>query len=150
MPTSMVRVSEMMTKDVIDSITQDASVADAARRMKELKRGCLVVIAHGQPLGIITERDLVQRVMAEMRSPEDTKVSQVMSSPLITVGPEALLTDAAAIMLNNRIRRLPVIEGMQVVGILTVTDFARFMHRKSGQDPMLAAMARAAILLAKT
>jgi signal-transduction protein with cAMP-binding, CBS, and nucleotidyltransferase domain len=150
MPESMTRVTELMTRDVIDTIGEDGSVADAARRMRERKRGCLIVTARGKPVGILTERDLVQRVIAEGRSPEKTKVSEVMSSPAITVGPEALVSDAATIMLQNRIRRLPVVEGTDVLGMLTVTDFAKFLQRRSGQDPMLAAMARAAVVLAQT
>jgi signal-transduction protein with cAMP-binding, CBS, and nucleotidyltransferase domain len=147
MPQSMDRVSESMTKDVIDSIEDHATVREAAQRMKKLRRGCLIVITKGRPVGIITERDLVQRVIADYK-PMDTRVSEVMSSPLITLGPEALVSDAANVMAENKIRRLPIVEGGQIVGMLTATDLARFLHRKSTSDPMLAAMARAAVLLA--
>jgi signal-transduction protein with cAMP-binding, CBS, and nucleotidyltransferase domain len=147
MPQNMTRVSELMTRDVIDSIEADATVREASERMKKLKRSCLVVIRKGHPVGIITERDLVQRVIADCK-PVETKVSEVMSSPLITLGPEALVSDAANVMTENGIRRLPIVENDQVVGMITATDFARFLHRKSGSDPMLAAMARAAVLLA--
>ena len=143
----MFRVSDLMTKDVVHTVTPEASVEEAAMRMKDVGRGCLVVIERGQPVGIITERDLVQKVLAGKLSPRDLRVSQIMSKPVLTVGPEALVSDAATIMMKNRIRRLVVTEGLRVVGILTVTDFASFLHRKAGSDPMLAAMARAARLL---
>jgi signal-transduction protein with cAMP-binding, CBS, and nucleotidyltransferase domain len=147
MAQSMNRVSELMTKDVIDCIEASDTVREAAERMKKLNRGCLIVIREGHPVGIITERDLVQRVIADYK-PASIKVSEVMSSPLITLGPEALVSDAANVMSENRIRRLPIVEGDQIVGMITVTDFARLLHRKSGNDPMLAAMARAALLFA--
>ncbi len=140
----MSRVSELMTKDVICSIGKDASAREAAVRMKTLRRGCLVVIDNGKLAGIITERDLVQRVLAEGLSPQEAKVSEVMSTPVLTVGPEALVSDAAKVMLENRIRRLVVTEGERVVGVLTVTDLAEHLRRKARSDPMLAAMARAA------
>ncbi len=140
----------MMTKDVIHTISQTASVEEAAQRMKQVGRGCLIVVEGGRPIGIITERDMVQKVMAEKLVPKNVKVSRIMSKPVITVGPEALVSDAANIMLQNKIRRLVITEGDRVVGVLTVTDFAKFLHRREGSDPMLAAMARAATLLSQT
>jgi signal-transduction protein with cAMP-binding, CBS, and nucleotidyltransferase domain len=140
----MSRVSELMTKDVICTVGKGASVQEAAERMKNLGRGCLIVIDNGKLGGIITERDLVQRVMAEKLPPGKTKVSQIMSTPVITTGPEALVSDAAKLMTENKIRRLVVTEGERVVGVLTVSDFASHLRRKGRSDPMLAAMARAA------
>jgi len=137
------RVSDVMTKDVIHTISEEASAFDAAREMKNAKRGCLIIVKRGTPTGIVTERDLVQRVMAEGKSPSDVKVSEVMSCPLISVGSEALVGDAARIMCENNIRRLPVMDGPLLVGMITVTDFARYLGKKSIDDPMLAAMSRA-------
>ena len=138
-----------MTKDVIHSVRSDSTVETAAERMNQVQRGCLVVMDGGKLVGIVTERDLVQRVMAKGYMPDKVRISEIMSKPVITVGPEALLTDAARIMMENRIRRLPVIEGFDVVGMLTVTDFAKYLSKRMGQDPMLAAMSRAAVLLAE-
>jgi CBS domain-containing protein len=144
------RVSGIMTKDVIHSIGPNVSIEEAARRMKQVQRGCLIVVDKGKPVGIITERDLVQKVIAERLESKVTLVSQVMSYPIVSVEPEALLSDAAIIMSKNKIRRLPVIEDTELVGILTVTDFAKHMLRKSVSDPMLSAMARANELLWQT
>ncbi len=140
----MSRVADLMTKDVICQVGKDATVQEAAKTMKGVGRGCLVVIDNAQLSGIITERDLVQRVMAEGLAPSEVRVSQIMSKPVITVGPEALVSDAAKIMVKNRIRRLVITEGQRVVGILTATDLAEHLRRKARSDPMLAAMARAA------
>ncbi len=144
---SMARVSDFMTKRVIHAVGPNSSVREASRRMKEVESGCLVVVDGARPIGIITERDLVQKVLAEGHSAEDMKVSEIMSKELITVGPEALVSDAAKIMVQNKVRRLVVTEGVHVVGILTATDFARLLLRKSRSDPMLAAMARAPPIL---
>ena len=133
-----------MTSDVIHTITDEASASDAAKQMKTMHRGCLIIVKQGQPVGIVTERDLVQRVMAVGAVASEVRISEVMSSPLVFIGPEALVTDAARIMSENRIRRLPVVDGTVLVGMLTVTDFAKYLRKKSASDPMLSAMARAA------
>jgi len=146
----MTRVSQVMTKTQIQFVRPSISVENAAQRMKEFQRGSLLVIDNGRLAGIITERDLVQRVIAEKKSPEKTQVSEIMSRPVITIGPEGLLTDAARIMTENKIRRLPVTEGTDVVGIVTVTDFAKHLNKLAGHDAMLAAMARASVVLAQS
>jgi CBS domain-containing protein len=138
------RVTEIMTKDVIHTIPEELSAAEAAKQMKSVQRGSLIVVKGSRPIGIVTERDLVQRVLAEGIPASNIKISQVMSHPLISIGPEALVTDAARIMSEHRIRRLPVMDGTVLVGIVTVTDFAKCLWRKSSSDPMLAAMSRAA------
>ena len=145
---NMVRVSEIMTKDVIHSIGKDASAREAADQMTRVNRGCLVVLGKNGPVGIITESDLTRRVIAKGLEPTEVKVLEIMSKPLITVGPEALVSDAAVIMAKNSIRRLPIVEGTTLVGIVTVTDFAKFLRRRLGvPDEMLVAMARAAELV---
>ncbi len=143
----MDRVSSLMTKDMVHTISPRATAREAAERMRTVGTGCLVVVLKGKPVGIVTERDLVHKVVAKAESSSVTLVSEVMSSPVITVGPEALLSDAAGIMVKNRIRRLVVTEGTRVVGILTVSDFARHLQRKGLSDPMLDAMARGALIL---
>ena len=69
-----------------------------------------------------------------------------MSTPVITAGPEGPDTDAAKVIMQNKIRRLLVAEGVRILGIVTATDFAEMMYEKSDSDPLLAAMARAALL----
>ncbi|HKT21293.1 MAG TPA: CBS domain-containing protein [Nitrososphaerales archaeon] len=143
----MDRVINIMSKAVIHTIRPDATIGEAARRMKEVNKGCLIVVDQRRPMGIITERDLVQKVLAAGRFPERVPVSEVMSTPVITVDPEAPVSDAALLMVKNKIRRLVVTEGGKVVGVLTVTDFAKYLQPKAGRDPMLDAMARGVLLL---
>jgi CBS domain-containing protein len=135
-------VSEIMTKNVIHSVRPGDSIKKAAQRMKEVQSGCLVVIDRGRLVGIVTERDIVQRVVAEGRSFNKTLVSRVMSSPVITASPRTSVSDGAKLMLKNGIRRLPITQGKHVVGMLTVTDLAKYLS-KSSNDPLLAATSRA-------
>ncbi|HEY4672961.1 MAG TPA: CBS domain-containing protein [Nitrososphaerales archaeon] len=141
------RLSEIMTKSVVHTVDVNSSVQEAAATMKDVGTGCLVVIEKSRLTGIITERDIVQRVVAVKKLAREVRVSDVMSKPVLTVGPEALIADAAKIMMQNKIRRLVVAEGVRILGIVTVTDFAKMMYKKSASDPMLAAMARAAQLM---
>jgi CBS domain-containing protein len=139
----MVTVSDLMTKSVIHSIHPEATVRKAAERMKEVHSGCLVVINRGILVGIVTERDLVQRIIAEGKSFQKTKVSQIMTTPVIAVSPRAPASEAAKLMIKNGIRRLPVRDRSRVVGMLTTTDFAKFLSEKARKEPMLLAAARA-------
>jgi CBS domain-containing protein len=141
------RVTEIMTKSVIHTVDVNSSVQEVAMIMKDVGTGCLVVVEKSKLAGIITERDVVQRVVAAKKLPREVRVSDVMSKPVITVGPEALVTDAAKVMMQNKIRRLVVADGVRILGIVTATDFAKMMYKKSASDPMLAAMARAAQLM---
>ena len=116
---------------------------------QQIAKGELVIETKGK-VGIVTERDIVRKAIAQGLSPQQTLVSEIMSKPVISVGPEALISDAARVMGDNKIRRLPITLGTQVVGILTVTDLARYLQAKGKPDQMLAVMARAATLLEQT
>ena len=136
------RVTEIMTEAPIDTVERGLTAAFAASVMKERARGSLVVVDRGKPIGIITERDLVRRIIAENKNPATTKVGDIMSEPLISVGPEATISAAANVMYKNAIRRLPVIEEGRLLGMVTSTDLARAMQRESEKDEVLLAMGR--------
>jgi predicted transcriptional regulator len=93
------------------------------------------------PVGIVTERDFVRRVIAMGKS-TTTRVSEVMSTPLRVIDPEAPIKEAARRMVNKGIRRLAVIENNKLVGIITATDFARHLGKKTLSDDILEAMGR--------
>ncbi len=135
------RVSEIMTEAPIDTIEQGLNIQHTANIMKERGRGSLVVLDNRRPVGIITERDIVRRVVAEARDIHETRVKDAMSTPLITIGPEATIEVAAKIMYENGIRRLPVVDNDNLVGIVTSTDFVKYMLKEK-KDSMLMAMAR--------
>jgi nucleotide-binding universal stress UspA family protein len=93
-------------------------------------------------VGIITERDIVRRVVAESKDPNSTIAYNIMSKPLISVGPEATVYDAALIMTKYSIRRLPIVRDRTLLGIITSSDLARRMFEENRGDPMLRAMSR--------
>jgi CBS domain-containing protein len=109
--------------------------------MRQQDVGDLVVMEGIVAKGIVTERDLVRRVMAQ-KKPLDTKVSEVMSDPLITIEEESSIRDAARKMVKYKIRRLPVTKNNVLVGIIATSDFARHLSKKSFSEVMLAAMSR--------
>ncbi len=139
---TMKRITEVMTEAPIDTIERGLSALMAAKIMKERGRGSLVIVEKGKPVGIITERDLVRRVIAEEKNTAKTTVGDIMSEPLISVGPEATITSAANVMYKNSIRRLPVIEEGKLLGIVTTTDLAKSIQREAGRDEILLAMTR--------
>ena len=128
------------------------NVVDLARNMKEKGRGSIIVTEYvttsagsktgTKPVGIITERDMVRRVVAESKDPHSTIAYDIMSKPLIAVGPEATVYDAALIMTKYNIRRLPIVRDNTLLGIITSSDLARRMYEKNRSDPTLQAMSR--------
>jgi signal-transduction protein with cAMP-binding, CBS, and nucleotidyltransferase domain len=121
-------VKEIM-KPVVN-IGPTRTVLEAANLLKESDRGSLLIIDGKITVGIITERDLVRRVIAK-NLPHTTPVSEVMSSPLITINANTTPKEAARIMGERRIRRLPVIEGGGVAGILVASDVLRQLSKKT-------------------
>ncbi|KEQ55878.1 Inosine-5'-monophosphate dehydrogenase protein [Marine Group I thaumarchaeote SCGC AAA799-E16] len=116
-------VNQVMSKNVLTS-EKSTSLQDAAQEMKSRNVGCVVVTDKSKPIGIVTERDFVTKVAAEGR-PLFTEISEVMSSPLITVEPEETIWEASEIMKEKLIHKLPVIENEQVIGVITTSDIVR-------------------------
>ena len=118
------KVRECMNSHVI-SIAPEESVAVAARIMSRHNIGALPVRAiDGSLCGIVTDRDMVVRCMALERSPAQTPVSRVMTDRVATVSPTTSLTQAAACMAKEQVRRLPVVEGRRLVGMVTLGDLS--------------------------
>jgi CBS domain-containing protein len=136
----MPTVKDLMTKNVV-TIDASKSVIEAAALMSQNDIGDLVVMDNNSPVGIVTERDFVRRVLAEGKS-TNIKVSEVMTTPLKVIDPEAPIKEAARRMVNRRIRRLPVIKDNKLVGIITAADFARHLSKKTLSDDILEAMGR--------
>ncbi|HVP16683.1 MAG TPA: CBS domain-containing protein [candidate division Zixibacteria bacterium] len=136
----MAKVKDFMTKGVL-TIDSQKTVFEAAELMSLKEVGDVVITEAEMPRGIATERDFVRRVVAKRR-PLDTKISDIMSTPLITIEPNASLNEAARKMVNNRIRRLPVMERHKLVGIIVVSDFARHLSKKTLTESMLEAIWR--------
>jgi len=136
----MPTVKDLMTKNVV-TIDSNKTVAEAAVLMSENDIGDLVVMEDNAPVGIVTERDFVRRVLAE-KKPVSTKISEVMTTPLKVIDPDAPIKEAARRMVGRKIRRLPVIKDNKLVGILTAADFAKHLSKKTLSDDILEAMGR--------
>ncbi|HEX3806752.1 MAG TPA: CBS domain-containing protein [Gaiellaceae bacterium] len=107
-------------------IDADVSVLDAVREMVNANVGSLLVTIDGQIEGIVTERDYLRRVTLEGRDERETPVREIMSSPLIVVRPETSLDECRSLMTERRIRHLPVVEGAEVVAVVSIGDIVKF------------------------
>ena len=136
----MPAVKDIMTKEVV-TIDNSKTVFEAAELMSTKSVGCLIVVVQAFPVGIITERDIVRRIVAK-RSSIDTKVTEVMTKTLITVEPDTSLKEAARVMSNNKIRRLPVLKNNKLVGIVVASDFVRNVGKKTTTEEILDALGR--------
>jgi len=113
-------VESVVTVDV------DSSVMKAVKIMNEHEIGCLVVTRRGKAVGIITERDLLHRVIGKSKNPSRTKVREIMTKPLIAGQPDMDLEEATRLMFQKKIKKLPVVDHGKLLGLITLTDVARF------------------------
>jgi CBS domain-containing protein len=118
-----VKLSEIMTPAVVTS-APDADAASVARLMRDHRVGSVVLVDQGEmPVAMVTDRDLTVRVLAEGIG-ADSPVADHASRPLICGDPEMELEEAAALMVQHRVRRLPVVEDGRLAGIVTIDDIA--------------------------
>ena len=117
------RVDDAMTRDP-RSIEPGAVVAEAAQLMRTEDVGSLPVVHNGQLVGMVTDRDIAVRVVAEGRDVQATTVGDIGSAEPVTVRPEQELDDALSLMAQHKVRRIPVVEGDRLVGIVAQADIA--------------------------
>ena len=118
-------VKDCMNPHVI-AVSPEENLAVAARLMARHNIGALPVrAADGSLCGIVTDRDLVLRCMALERTPQQTSVARVMSNRVTTVSPDTDLAQASALMAREQVRRLPVVEGRRLVGMLSLGDLSQ-------------------------
>lgn len=120
-------VRDIMTKEII-KIDGDKSALEAAKLMAEKGISSLFVMKDGQPVGIVTERDFIKKICAKELQISQVKIAEIMSKILTTADPETPIEVAVQRMINHKIRRLPIMEGGKVVGIITVTDLAKHLR----------------------
>lgn len=116
------------------SVTKDAPVLEAIRMMAEYHIGAVLVMQGDELIGIASERDYARKVILQGRSSSDTPVSAIMSSPVICVSPIDSLNDCMSIMTERHIRHLPVIDGNQVVGVVSIGDLVKEMIEEQKQE----------------
>ena len=102
-----------------------ASTHEAVRLMAEKNIGALVVVERGQVVGIVSERDYARKLVLMARSPKDTLLCDIMSSPVMYVRPDQTSDECMALMTENRVRHLPVMDGGQLIGLISIGDLVK-------------------------
>jgi len=118
---------DVMVEEVI-TVKPDTKVKDAVKLMNENEIGCLVVKKNGKPIGIITERDILKKIVYQSKNPEQVRVLEVMSEPLVVGKVDMDLEEAARLMLKRNVKKLPIVEGEKLIGLITLTDIVRVNH----------------------
>jgi CBS domain-containing protein len=116
-------VRDVMTANPV-TLPAEAPVLDAAKKMKEADIGDVIVLDGDRICGLVTDRDIVVRVLAEEREPAGTKLGEICSRELATVSPDDDLTQAGDLMRERTVRRVPVVEDGKPVGIVSMGDLA--------------------------
>ncbi|MCK5389060.1 MAG: CBS domain-containing protein [Candidatus Thorarchaeota archaeon] len=124
-PTHSMFVRDIMAVNVV-SMPPDASVFEVSKAMAEMDIGSVIIADKDRPLGIITESDIVRRVIVGEKDTKTTTASEVMSSPIIHVEPGTGLTDAMRVMARSNIRRVAVLKNNTLAGIITSRDLLRW------------------------
>jgi CBS domain-containing protein len=118
---SIVLVRDIMSKDV-RLVRPDTSVKEVVATMNKFDIGSIVVVQGDRPVGIITERDILRRLVEPCLAPETLTARQVMTSPVLTISETASIEEAAKLMARKMVKRLPVMNNQKLVGIVTFTD----------------------------
>ncbi len=121
------QLKEIMRRDVV-TIPQETMVNEAARLMEKNNVGCIVILKEGRACGILTDRDIVLKVVARGLDPAVTQVREVMQPDVIWARPEMDILEALRLMSFYRVRRVPVQDEGQVVGIVSLTDLSRVVQ----------------------
>ncbi len=128
----MNQLSEILAEKGTDvlKVDADASVFEAVRKMVDANVGSLLVTEGGEIAGIVTERDYLRRVTLEGRTDKEIAVREIMSSPLVVATPETTVDECMAMMTDRRIRHIPVVEGGEVVGVVSIGDLVKFKSKQ--------------------
>lgn len=119
-----VMVKEIMSKPVY-SIDINKTAKDAGRLMKRVRRGFLIVVKNKNPVGVISDSDIIDKVVSSNVKAEQLKVKELMTEPVVFVEPNEDILSAVRKMKKSNIHRLPVVDGGKLVGVISLTDIAR-------------------------
>jgi signal-transduction protein with cAMP-binding, CBS, and nucleotidyltransferase domain len=133
-------VKEVMTPNIV-TINPTDKAKNAAISMRDKDVSSLIVLDdYGQPVGIVTESDLVREVCTQDASSNDFIIDHIMSSPVATIDPNSSVETAANIMLENKVRHLVVKEENRIIGIITSGDFIKYLHSQVDWDEVSSKM----------
>jgi CBS domain-containing protein len=118
------KLEDVMVEDVI-TVEEKATIKKAVELMNKHEIGCLIVVKRGKPAGIVTERDMLKRILLESKNPQKIKVNEIMSEPLVVGKPQMDIEDAVRLMFKRNIKKLPVADEGHLVGLVTLTDLVR-------------------------
>jgi CBS domain-containing protein len=107
------------------SISPDATVFDGLRLMAEQNIGALLIVEHGRPVGIMSERDYARKIILEGRSSRETLIRSIMTTSLVAVDPACSIEQGLAIMTRERIRHLPIVQADTVLGFVSIGDLVK-------------------------
>ena len=119
----IVLVRDVMSKDV-RVVRPDTAIKEVVATMNKFNIGSIVVVQGDRPVGIITERDILRRLVEPCLAPETLTARQIMTSPLLTINETASIEEAARLMAKKKIKKLPVMNNGKLAGIITFTDIA--------------------------
>jgi CBS domain-containing protein len=117
-------VKDYMDKE-FPTIEAEAMVVDVAKILDTQKKGYVIVLEKGKPYGIVTEWDIVSKVVAAENDPKKLTVKQIASSPLVTIDPDQDLLKASDLMQRKAVKRIPVVKGGVIYGVVTATNIAQ-------------------------
>jgi CBS domain-containing protein len=115
------------------ALTPAATVYEAIEMMADKSAGALLVLSEGKLVGIISERDYARKVALKGRNSKETRVSDIMTTPVVFVTPKQTIEDAMRIMTEKRIRHLPVLDGETVVGVVSIGDLVKSIAREQDE-----------------
>lgn len=115
------------------SISPDSTVYEAIERMADKRVGALVVLRDGKLAGIVSERDYARKVILRNKHSQETRVHEIMTAPVISVGPDHSIHECMRIMSANRVRHVPVVEHETVVGMVSIGDLVNWIIRSQEQ-----------------
>lgn len=120
----IILVRDIMMRNV-KTVRTDDSALDAVVKMNKFRIGSVIVTNNGRPVGIITERNILERIVEPRLDPSTVRAKDIMSSPVITIDPNAAVEEAAQIMARKHIKKLPVVDGGKIVGVVSTSDIVR-------------------------